>query len=156
MPAKFRIRAIDKSVVYAAIGSFAFGALLMLVPLIVDASFGKLAVSIVIIGILLMGLWSGLTRGSYITIDENNNLYGTVLFMRGRTTQLSEVTALATRGQFMGGMTGVTLTFRDKDSALKTRGVVSKSALKREDLKKLIEAIRAANPNIKIPEEVLK
>ncbi|KKU49589.1 MAG: hypothetical protein A3A28_02910 [Candidatus Sungbacteria bacterium RIFCSPLOWO2_01_FULL_47_32] len=156
MQTRFRINAIDIKAVYALIGCLALGSLLMLVPLIINVDFSKLAIGIGTVTVPLIGLWFGLSRGSYITIDENKNLYGTVLFIRCRKTPLVEVSTLGTRGQFMGGMTGITLTFRNKKGQLETRGLVSKTALEKKDLMQLIAAIRMANPNIKIPEEILK
>src|SRR3989338_3122738 len=41
-------------------------------------------------GGLLLLFWLGFSRGSYITID-GQNVYGTVLFIRGRLTKISDI-----------------------------------------------------------------
>lgn len=152
---KFRIKAIGVKAARAIVGCFALGTLLMLSPLIIDASFGKFIVGIIIVAVPLLVMWFGLSQGTFITIDENNDLYGTVLFIRFRKTPLSAVTELSTREKFMGGMTDINLTFRNKKGILETRGLVSKTALEKKDLEKLVEAIRATNPNIETSKDLL-
>ena len=156
MKTRFRMNIMDIKAVYATIGGFAFSAFLMFVPLILSASFAKLAIGTAIVIILLTVLWFGFTRGSYTTVDENNNLYGTVFFIRCRMTPLSDVISLGTRGTFMGAMTTINFTFRNKKGVLETRSVATKEVLEKKDLQKLIEAIHSANPNINIPKELIE
>jgi hypothetical protein len=129
--------------------------LLMFVPLITSGAFVRLAVAIGIAGGLLAIMWFGFARGTYVTIDDNENLYGTLFFVRGKVTPLSEVVSLNARQTFMGAVTEVYVSYRKKDGSFGERGVVSKESLKKEDFKKLLETIHAANPNIEFADDLL-
>ena len=112
-------------------------------------SIGKLILSLAVgVGVLVV-MWLGFARGTYVTIDESNNLYGTLFFFfRGRTIPLKDATTMTTRETFAGGVTVLYLTFRKKDGTEETRSFAAKQAFKKKDLKSLLEAIHSANPNI--------
>jgi hypothetical protein len=131
------------------IGGLLIGSLLMLVPIILSGSVAQLLKYLVPVLIALAILWFAFTRGSHVTIDEKC-VRGRFLFFPGRVTPLSEVTAIRTRSTFLGLITEVFMMRHKSDGTLVEVGLVSKESLSAADFRRLIETIRAANPNIDI------
>jgi hypothetical protein len=145
----------DQQIATAMIIPFAFGFLLMSVPLMTSGAFLKFAISWATVGGLLVLLWLGFAHGTYVTIDENKNLYGTLCFFRGRVTFLSDVVSIHQRHTFGGLMAEVYMKYRKKDGTIAERGIISKQGIKNSEFKNLLDAIRSANPNIKIEPDLL-
>jgi len=99
--------------------------------------------------------WLGFSRGSYITLD-GQNVYGTVLFIRGRLTQISDIVFIRRNPTFAGLMSEVIMGVRKKDGAITERGLANKHGLTEGDFKKLIETIHSINPNIKIDQDLFR
>jgi hypothetical protein len=146
----------DSRIANLLVSIFSICTLLTIVPMSLSGTLGKLSVFFVPVGIILVAIWFGLARGTHVTIDDQGNLYGTLFFIRTKTTALSDVLALSTKKTFMGAMTEVYMTIRLKNGFLENRGVATKEGLKGNDFKALIEAIHSSSPNIKIPEELFK
>ncbi len=105
---------------------------------------------------VLIALWCGLARGTYVTVDgENKQLRGTLGFFRARTTPLADIVSINGRKIFMGGMTEVYMKYRKKDGTLGERGLVNKESLRKSDFTNLLETIRSMNPTIEIAQELL-
>jgi hypothetical protein len=134
---------------------FALGFLLMSVPLITSGAFLKFAISWAVVGGLLVLVWFGFARGTYVTIDEKKDLYGTLFFFRGKVTSLSDVCSIHQRHTFGGLMAEVYMRYRKKDGTIAERGLVSKQGIKKSEFKNLLDAIRSANPKIKIDPDLL-
>jgi hypothetical protein len=133
----------------------ALGFVLMSVPLIISGAFLSFAISWAVVGGLIGGVWLGFARGTYVTIDDNGNLYGTLFFFRGKVTPLSDIISIHQRHTFGGLMAEVYMKYRKKDGAIAERGLISKQGLKGREFRKLLEAIRLANPHIKIDPDLL-
>ena len=109
----------------------------------------RLIVSIIVgIGVMLL-LWLGFTRGTYITLD-GTKVYGKLFFFRGNVTALADIVSIHKRHSFGGLLAEVYMKYRKNDGTLAERGLVSKQGIKKSELKNLLEAIRSANRNIKI------
>ena len=107
---------------------------------------------------LLTFLWFGFSRGTYITIDEDHNLYNTGLFIKRAVTPLSHVVSLKAQHPLLmsGKITVVWKVYRNAAGKLVTKSLVSRQALSENDFKDLIERIHNANPRIDIADELLK
>lgn len=139
---------------YTSILCLGFGILLMSVPLLLDGSLIKILTNLVpIIGILLL-LGFGLSRGTYITINEKE-LRGRVLFISGKKMLLSNIISIKKQGSFGGLITQIFIMYKNQDDSVSDRSLISKEMLKKEDLIDLIETIYTANPNIIIEEDLL-
>jgi len=99
-------------------------------------------------------LWVGLAQGTYISIDKNANLSNTVFFLQERPIPLSKLVSIDVRKDFGGLLTFVSKTYHDKNNNLVTRGLAAKETVRKEDFKKLIEALSSVNPRIEIPKEL--
>jgi len=147
----------DISVPIAAISILAFGILLILVPLIVNDSIYKFALTIAIVLPILGILWLGFARGTYITVEKKNGkIYGTLFFIRAHTTDISNVVSVRDRGTFGGLMTEVYMTYRNTDGTTADRTIATKQSFKKSDFRKLLEAIRSANPHVEISPSLLR
>ena len=144
----------DSQAVVAIIAVFAVGFLLMSVPLLTSGALLKFITSGAIVAGLLALVWLGFARGTYITVD-GTNLYGTLFFLQGNVTALSDVVSIHQRHTFGGLMAEVYMKYRKKDGAIGERGLVSKQGIKKDELRKLLEAIRSANQSIKIDQDLL-
>jgi hypothetical protein len=140
------------------------GGPIALVVLIGFVSLGNLSVPVTIILslaitiALLLFFWFGSTRGTCITIDDDNNLYNTGLFVKREAIPLSSLVSLTARHPLLmsGKVTVVWKTYRNEAGKLVTKSLVSRQALNESDFRDLIERIRKANPKINIAEELLK
>lgn len=144
----------DLKVVNTMVGGLAVGFALMSVPLFIEGSLIRIMKYDLPIAVLLGMLWFATSRGTYITV-EDGKVYGTVLFIKGKVISLSNVESLATRGTFGGLMRYIRMKCRENGKIVE-RGLITEGVLTKNDFRKLIEAIRSANPNIDIPEELLK
>lgn len=102
---------------------------------------------LIVANIPLILFWIGFSRGSYITLD-GQNVYGTVLFIRGKMTQISDVVFIRRNPTFAGLMSEVIMGVRKKDGAITERGLTNKPGLTENDFKKLLEMIHSMNPHI--------
>lgn len=107
---------------------------------------------------VLTGLfWVGAKCGTYIEVDiEKKIVGGKVHFIPGKEIFLSDVVELEISGSFAGAITQIYMICKHKNGKLVERGLTSKQMLTKQDLKELILTIHQINPNIKIPEELLK
>jgi len=138
------------------VGMMLLCALLLLVPMILSGTFNKLAVYFIPMLLILGTVWLAWARGTYVTVDgDNKQLYGTLGFLRARTTPLPDIVSINARKIFMGGMTEIYMKYRKKDGSLGERGLVNKESLRKSDFTKLLETIRSANPSIEIAKELL-
>jgi len=127
-------------------------------PLVTSGSSVEMIIGIVIVAIFVGFIWLGITRGTYITIDDNKNLYNTFFFIKRNVIPLSSIVSLNVRhpALLLGRATEVWKTYRDKDGRIVSKSFVTRETMKRNDFKKLLEEIRQENPNIAISEELLK
>ncbi len=147
---------VDSTTVTVSVIMLTPGFLMMALGFIGFKSVPMIILSLVVGTGVLVILWFGLARGTYITIDGNKNIYNTLFFFKVNTILLSDIVALTTRGTFMGAMTYIYATYPDKKGNLIKRTIVTKGVLRKEDFKKLMETIASANPNIDIPKELIK
>lgn len=137
------------------------GILLGAIGLVSLVPISRLAVFILgaLVGVLLLiVLWFSMTRGTYITIDKNENLYSTSFFIKRDVIPLSNLISLSARHPLLlsGKITEVWNTYRNDKGKIVTKNLVSRQTLRPGDFKDLIERIRKANPRIEIAEELLK
>jgi hypothetical protein len=144
----------DVKGIITMIGGLLIGSLLMLVPIILSGSIAQLLTYLIPVLSALAMLWFAFTRGSYVTIDEKH-VRGRFLFFPGKVTPLSEVTSIRARSTFLGLITEVFMTRHECDGTLVEVGLVSKESLSAGDFRRLLETIRAANPNIDIDPSLL-
>jgi hypothetical protein len=136
---------------------FAFGFLLMSVPLITSGAILKLVIFLGGIAILLTLFWIALAYGTYVAVDEGKKtVYGRVFFIHGRTTQLSDVLSIEKRYGFGGLMSELFMRVRRKDGSISEPGLVSSKALRAADLKEFISIMHSLNPKIEIPTDFIK
>ena len=102
----------------------------------------------------MAALWLGFTRGTFIIID-GKNLYGTLFFVRGNVTALSDVLSIHQRQTFGGLMAEVYMKYRKEDGSIAERGLVSRQGIRKSDFRKLLEAVRSVNPDIKIDQDLI-
>jgi hypothetical protein len=131
------------------------GVLMMTVAFLGFGSPERLTFSLLAGIVVLVAGWLGFARGTYVTIDENKDLYGTLFFFRGKVTSLSDVVSIHQRHTFGGLMAEVYMKYLKKDGTIAERGLVSKQGIKKSEFKNLLDAIRSANPNIKIDPDLL-
>lgn len=107
---------------------------------------------------VLIALWFGLTRGTYITIDEDDRLYNTFLFIKRDVIPLSAIISLDARHPLLlsGKITKVWNTYRNDKGKLVAKSLVSRQTLQVNEFRDLIDTIQRANPNITIADELLK
>ena len=107
---------------------------------------------------VLTGLfWVGAKYGTYTEIDmEKKRLRGKGFFISGKGVYLSDVVELEVPGSFAGAITQVYMICKDKNGKLVERGLGSMEMFAKQDLKDLILTIHQINPDIKIPEELLR
>jgi hypothetical protein len=146
---------LDMSVANAAIGVFIFGFLLMSIPLVTAGSYSKLVVSLGALFVILGLVWTGLARGTHVTVADGK-ICGKVFFIRGKITVIADIVEIKQRKTFGGLMAEVYMTYRTKSGTLLERGLIGKQGLKKSDLKNLLAVIRSANPAIEIDPELLK
>jgi hypothetical protein len=115
-------------------------------------------VGLLIAVILLPLLWLAMSRGTYITVDDKNNLYNTFFFIKRDVIPLSSIVSLSARHPLIlsGKVTAVWNTFYDNKGKLVTKSLISRPALSKEDFRDLIDRIKKGNPKIEITEELLK
>jgi len=97
--------------------------------------------------------WVGCSHGSYITIYDKN-VYGTVFFIRGRVTPISDIVSIRRNPIFAGLMAEVLMKVRRKDGTIAERGLANKPGLTEGDFMRLLETIRSANPKVAIDQEL--
>jgi|GEM_PF-5209151 len=132
------------------------GFLLMAAGAIGIDSVFRLVLSLVVgIGISFL-LRFGITRGTYTTIKDNKEMYGTSFFItRKKPIYISDIISIEPRKEFVGLFTAVYMRCREKDGTLLDRSIASKESLKPEVFKKLINTIIAANPKIEVSKDLL-
>jgi hypothetical protein len=139
---------LDTAVANALACVMGAGALLMILPTLINGFPGQFATHLGSAIIPIAILWFGFARGSYVTIEGNVKLYGT-FFIRGSVTHLSDVISIGQRYRF-GTMSEIFLKYRKKDGSVGDKGIVSKQSMKRRDFRRLINTIQTANPKIEI------
>ena len=134
-------------------GIFIVCAILMLLPMYLMGTLERLLLYYVLVLPLIFLIWYGLAKGTYITLDEEKKeVYGTIFFIPTRKTSLLKVVSLENKGSLAGTLNQIYMLVEDGRGGIEERGLCSKQGLKEGDFKLLIETVRSANPNIKIPE----
>ena len=72
----------DRTAISTLLAGLLVGFLLMFVPVITSGSLTTIAAYLVPTIVGLGVLWFGFVRGSYITIDSEDRVYGTLFFAR--------------------------------------------------------------------------
>ena len=127
----------------------------MMTPLILAGPTQMTTLIIICVTVFLSLLWIGFARGSYITIEGNKRLFGTVAFIRSRTSDPSNIISIRARATFGGLMTEVYMMYRNPDGTVTDRTLVSKNSLRKDDLPRLLRSIATANPTIDIDRTLL-
>jgi hypothetical protein len=141
---------LDKTVAKGLVGVFGIGFLLMLLPLAISGEFARFSIDLVVLCLALTFLWIGFTYGSYVAIEDDKRVYGKFCFIHGNSTLISEIVSIHRRGMFGGSMSEIYLTYRTKSGHVAQRGLVSKQGMRKDDIERLLDTIRNANPRIKI------
>jgi len=133
-----------------------FGLLLMVGGgLLVTGPSIRQIVFLVVSGVLLLIVWLGLSRGTYVEIS-GKNLRVSRMFFRGRYISLSDAVSIHVRPIYAGFIGEIYLKVRKPDGTFREQGLINKPGMKESDMKKLIEMIRSANPNVKVDEDVFR
>lgn len=136
---------------------FIVGWLLIAVPAMMAGEWERVINVMIIVLIITYLIWLGAKYGTYIAIDEEKKIVGgKVHFIPGKGVFLPDVVELEVQGSFAGTITQIFMICKDKNGKLIERGLGSKEMFTKKDLKELIKTIHQVNPNIKIPEELLK
>lgn len=133
---------------------FSIGLILMATPLITGEEWQRLLYYLAIALVLLVIIWVGMSKGSYITINKNEEIYGTLMFFKGPRTQLKKVVSIESEKTLAGLLTELYLVYTDNNGNIARRSFSSKEAIRKEVLRELIESMLSANPKIKIPSEL--
>jgi hypothetical protein len=144
----------DRTGANFAIAVLAPGFLMIALAIIGTNSIPSVILAMIIGFAALAVLWLAFTRGTYVLIDPENNLYRTSGFFFSKTVPLSDIASLRIQGAFAGLMTEVHLMCRDKDRRLKTLTTMNVQSFKKHDFKVYLETLHSANPNIAIPQEL--
>jgi hypothetical protein len=146
---------LDRSAANTLIGLLTPGFLMMAVAFIGFETVSRIILALIVgIGILAL-MWFGFARGTYAEIDTDNNAYRTAGFFMQKTVPLSAIVSLNTRRTFAGLMTEISLTYRDTNGTMRTIGTMNKQSLKKREMRKFVDTLRSANPDIAIPQELL-
>jgi hypothetical protein len=136
---------------------FIFGIFLMLTPAIASGSWDRIINFLLIVTPLLIIFWAGAKYGTYTEIDmEKKKVRGRLFFIIGGTISLSRVISLEKNGTYGGVITQISMIYLDDKNKKKEAGLTSVEGLEKQDLKDLISTIHQVNPEIKIPEELLR
>lgn len=103
---------------------------------------------------LLTLYYVGAKWGTYISIC-GEKIYGSAFFLRSSETNLKAVTAIEDTPMFGGQLTQIQMQIV-KNGKYKRRGLTTVESLTKEDFKDLISEIKKINPDIIIPESLLK
>lgn len=107
-------------------------------------------ITLTIIGIVILILaWIGFAYGTGITIDENRKLlYARLFFLKLSSISLLDVVSLNERKTFAGGITRLYFVYKTARGSISDFDVVGKESLTKEDIQRLLQTIRSANPKI--------
>ena len=110
---------------------------------------------VVLISLALLLWWIASRRGTYIAVDQlAKTLYGSNFFLRSRRIPIAAITRIATRGVLVGLATEIEITYRNANGCEKTIGYGTTNCLNHTDLKALLDALVAINPNLHVPREL--
>ncbi len=153
MKTKFNIdKQFANTVVYVWLFYFIFMSLIAIIP---PSTISRIILPVIISAPFIFLIWVGLRYGTYITIDYNKSIYNTFFFIKRNVILFSNVTCLSIGKSFMGLVVGIEITYYKKNGKTVTVGLMGKQIMKKEELKRLIETIHNANPNIVIAKELL-
>jgi len=130
MTAEKEIRSYtDPSVGNVTAGIIGGGFFLMELISIPEGTFIKTLPMSIVIYLLVVALWFGMNRGTYISVDlENKTLNGSALFLPPRKSPIASITHIGVRGMFLS-WTVMQITYQLPNGKKKTVGVGQKKRL---------------------------
>lgn len=126
----------------------------MAAPAFLDGISARPFIVLAVANAILLPLWIGFAYGTYVEIVDNKLRVSRMLF-RGKYTSLSDVVSIHVRPVYAGFIGEVYMKVRKSDGTFREQGLINMPGMKDNDMKKLVEMIRSANPNIQVDEDVL-
>jgi hypothetical protein len=128
----------------------------MLVITVANGRFFQVWPALLFAAFALWLWWHASRRGTYIAVDQRTRrIFGSNLFIRSRDIPIDAITGISTRQIFAGLATETEVTYRKSNGRQKTVGYGTTNFLDHVCLRRILDAIVAMNPKLRIPPELI-
>lgn len=89
-----------------------------------------------------------LSQGSYVLVDQHNNLLRSSYFFFRKTIPLSQIDSLRSKGILGGALTELKIVYRTKQGVKKSRNLIAKEYFEQGEFEQFILTLKNVHPQI--------